>query len=532
MDDRTPIDIRDYHQQSKHAAERYARGPAFLDWESQPAPFRRFIGARQVGLPLRLDAPTPAFNALEQQPPTALTADSLGLFLELALGLSAWKQMEASRWALRNNPSSGNLHPTEGWVILPTIAGIGDHAALYHYAPYSHALEERCLFDHPPALPEGGFLLALSSVTWREAWKYGERAFRYCQHDVGHALAAAAYAGACLGWRVRTLAEPSDAQLSELLGLKRGDAFHSDEAEHPDLIAVVGPDNAPGFRLDVPSGRWFGQANQLSADHEPWPVVEAAVDLTIKPQTKMPPVSPVSAPKLPGTNGPAGRVIRGRRSAQRMAKGAGMEREAFFRLLSRTLPDPAQVPFASFPWPARLALFLFVHAVEGLEPGLYVLIRDDAAIERLRAACDPGFMWALIPDCPLPLYCLGLGDLRATASRMSCQQAIAGHSAFSLGMVADFARTLEEDGGWAYRRLFWEAGLIGQVLYLEAVAAGHSGTGIGCFLDDSVHALLGIDGAAQEWQSLYHFTVGTAIEDTRLVSLPAYAHLSQAFQEG
>src|SRR5437660_12483691 len=39
------------------------------------------------------------------------------------------------------------------------------------------------------AFPEDSFLVGLSSIHWREAWKYGERAFRYCQHDVGHALA-------------------------------------------------------------------------------------------------------------------------------------------------------------------------------------------------------------------------------------------------------------------------------------------------------------------------------------------------------
>ena len=29
----------------------------------------------------------------------------------------AWKQYGASRWALRVNPSSGNLHPTEAWIV-------------------------------------------------------------------------------------------------------------------------------------------------------------------------------------------------------------------------------------------------------------------------------------------------------------------------------------------------------------------------------------------------------------------------------
>ncbi len=35
-------------------------------------------------------------------------------------------------------------------------------------------------------------------------------------------------------------------------------------------------------------------------------------------------------------------------------------------------------------------------------------------------------------------------------------------------------------------------GVIGQVLYLEAEAAGARATGIGCFYDDPVHDVLGL----------------------------------------
>ena len=48
-------------------------------------------------------------------------------------------------------------------------------------------------------------LVALTSIHWREAWKYGERAFRYCQHDLGHAIAAVSMAAALLGWRAALL---------------------------------------------------------------------------------------------------------------------------------------------------------------------------------------------------------------------------------------------------------------------------------------------------------------------------------------
>jgi len=55
----------------------------------------------------------------------------------------------------------------------------------------------------------------------------------------------------------------------------------------------------------------------------------------------------------------------------------------------------------------------------------------------------------------------------------------------------------------------------------EAEAAGVRSTGIGCYFDDEMHGLLGIAGIG--WQSLYHFTTGGPVEDTRLSTLPPYA---------
>lgn len=51
-------------------------------------------------------------------------------------------------------------------------------------------------------------------------------------------------------------------------------------------------------------------------------------------------------------------------------------------------------------------------------------------------------------------------------------------------MVARLEPTLQENGAWMYPCLFWESGVLGQVLYLEAHAVGVSATGIGCFFDD------------------------------------------------
>jgi len=76
---------------------------------------------------------------------------------------------------------------------------------------------------------------------------------------------------------------------------------------------------------------------------------------------------------------------------------------------------------------------------------------------------------------------------------------------------------------FAYRQLFWESGMIGQVLYLAAEAQGVRGTGIGCFFDDAVHEILGFTD--NQYQSLYHFTIGKPLEDPRLTTYPPYYHL-------
>ena len=170
-------------------------------------------------------------------------------------------------------------------------------------------------------------------------------------------------------------------------------------------------------------------------------------------------------------------------------------------------------------WTPRVHLAIFVHRVEQVPPGLYLLMRDPQAFDRLRAACRPEFLWEVADD-GLPLRCLARGDARSLAARLSCDQDIAADGFFSLGMLADFDASLQTFGPSFYRHLFWETGMVGQALYLEAEAAGARATGIGCFYDDPVHDVLGLHGHA--FQSLYHFTVGMPVDDARLTTEPGY----------
>ncbi|WP_442755691.1 SagB/ThcOx family dehydrogenase [Methylocystis sp. JAN1] len=521
--DALPADIRDYHSRTKHAPTRYALGPAFLDWTSQPSPYRRFDGARLIELPLS-DGPATSFPG-----PAAAAAPfdptSLGLFLELALGLSAWKSAEGSTWAVRNNPSSGNLHPTEAYLLINALCG--DAAAgLFHYAPLAHGLEERARYETASILPDGGFLVALSSIPWRESWKYGERAFRYCQLDAGHAIGAVAQAAAALGWRAQAAASPSDDDIAALIGLDRHDACHRREEEHPDLLLWVAIDGeaAPAIDmeaiLNAPRG-FHGAANRLSDDHDGWPIVDRALRLCRKRGTAPPAPAPARLPAAPFAGPAIGEVVRARRSVQRMDGEAVLSLDAFRRICAATLPSAAPL-LSVFPWRPRLTLLLYVHRVEGLEPGLYLLARQEDAVSRLRQALSADFAWAPTGLTSLPLFRLRAGAVEREATRAACLQPIAGKGCFAVAMIADFEGALSEEGASAYRRLHWEAGLIGQALYLWATAAGLAGTGIGCFFDDEVHASLGLASGDMRFQDVYHFTVGGAVEDPRILTLPPY----------
>jgi len=532
-----------YHDGTKHHFQRFARSLGYLDWASQPRPFRRFTDTPVFPL-----YPTPGVAAegyaprrvtFDQAchlevPSTALSAAAIGDMLRHALGLSAWKRFNASRWALRVNPSSGNLHPTEAYVVSRGLPGLADRPAVYHYAADSHALELRCLFD------EGAWervcggrpdvvLVALTSIHWREAWKYGERAFRYCQHDLGHASAAVSIAAGLLGWRARLLSSWSHRVIARATGIDREQDFIEAEREEPGCIIAVtagepfecSRDTAGQFVDAVARARWSGRASQLSEDHVSWSFIDEVARATEDPGRSREPGAPLAARDEQAHRDrqlDARALLLQRRSAVAFDGRSTINRTAFVDMLSRVLPT-AKTPWTSVWWAPRVHLAVFVHRVDDVPPGLYLLLRDPDALDRLRAACRPDFLWEAADDA-LPLWRLAPGDVRALSARLSCDQNIAADGFFSVGMLADVDASLQTFGPSFYRHLFWETGMVGQVLYLEAEAAGVRGTGIGCFYDDPVHDALGL--RAHAFQSLYHFTVGRPVDDARLTTEPGY----------
>ncbi|MRR06258.1 MAG: SagB/ThcOx family dehydrogenase [Deltaproteobacteria bacterium] len=511
-----------------------------MDWATQPDLFRRYEGAPLIPLEIAKPGDEPSYASVfsvdSSIPSSSLNFHSVSRLLYDSMALSAWKSAGGVSWPLRINPSSGNLHPTECYLLCGAIPDLCAVAMVSHYAVKEHGLEVRAEIPRnvweklTAGLPGGTLLLGLSSIHWRESWKYGERAYRYCQLDVGHALAAVALAAAALGWETRLLDDPGSDKLGQLLGVS---GLKGANAEEPDCLLAIYPRGATGDRPilnleavpDFGDLNWLGIPNSLSPSCREWQRIDEVAQASRKPtlyQDYLPKPEPETGVSFLPFTGPFRRIIRQRRSAMAMDGVSIMPLASFYALLERTIARGKAAPFALLPWPSCVDLALFVHRVDDLIPGLYLLLRNRRHREELRELLDAEFLWEKPASCPdgLDLYHLASGDARNVAMNISCAQDIAAKGCFSLGMLAEFSRTLHEIGPWFYPRLFWESGMIGQVLYLEAEAAGLRGTGIGCFFDDPMHELLGLKG--NRYQDLYHFTVGGPVEDRRLATMPAY----------
>jgi len=87
------------------------------------------------------------------------------------------------------------------------------------------------------------------------------------------------------------------------------------------------------------------------------------------------------------------------------------------------------------------------------------------------------------------LHC---GNVERVAAYLSLEQVLAGNACFAASMIADLAQAARVYGNRGYRYVHFEAGAIGQRLYVGAEALGWNATGMGAFYDDDVHRYLGI----------------------------------------
>jgi SagB-type dehydrogenase family enzyme len=522
-----------YHQATKHTYQSVRANAHYLDWSNQPDPFRTYEGA-----PISMLPPEPGFpntvtfgamgalgggtriageNDFEDRDPIRLDAIWLSRLLWHSMAISAWKRVTrtSNRYSLRVNPSSGNLHPTETYLAFTGFTGVDD--GLYHYRADLHALELRspgawtaqlAQALQIPWAAESPLIIGLTSIFWREAWKYRDRAYRYCCHDLGHAMMSLLLGARALGLRGGAITHFADSRLTCTLGLTAGD-------EAPMAFLVFPLQGSSSRTRALPRETFTGVPNELSAQEVPYEMLLGIHRSTILPDSAGP-LQQTSAANLaiadsqpplpelfcnPARDSNLGATVRRRRSALDFdARTPPMERSDVEQLLD----------FATRDWPADwrgnfagdteavgkgadfVTLYLYVHRVRDCERGVYRWDGSSCSLEQRHRA-----------------------NVERVAAYLSLEQALAGNACFAVSMIADLAKAAQRFGNRGYRYVHFEAGAIGQRLYLGAEAMGWNATGIGAFYDDDVHRYLGFleEGETRVGASLH------AAEQSALVML-------------
>jgi SagB-type dehydrogenase family enzyme len=487
---------REYHELTKHTVETLRRTQHYLDWANMPDPFRHYEGVPILDLPA--DPPAPQISALEVlggKTGNTSAPDGAGFLSQLmfySASISASKRVPSTgyTYALRVNPSSGNLHPTEFHFCTHGLVDWAD--GLYHYRPSSHMAEQRAIGDFGGKLVKTSapLVFVLTSIAWREAWKYRDRAYRYCLHDIGHAWQALTLAARSIGCESFAVGQFSDDSVAEWCLLSPD--------EWPMLIVELHGPSIPVRTLDpVETILFGGQPNRLSEEQVPYPLIERihsatklSTEATIPSLGKLVPSAraAISVPPPLFTIRSFGEVVRARRSALDFRGG---EESISLSQLATLLSSTKEPLCADFTTARFVHLYLYVHRVDGLAPGVYRYWPEHAELEKIKQ-----------------------GDQRIVAAALSLGQDLAGNACLALSMIGDFENAARNYGDRGYRYVHFEAGAIGQRMYLASEALGLRATGIGAFFDEQVNRYLSL--SPELGQVVYHFAIGHPVPDPRL----------------
>ena len=383
---------RDYHEATKHSVESLMRARRVLDWANMPDPFRHYEGVPVLDLPADPPAPQiPALEVLQGASGTTPVVDGpafLSQLLFYSAAISASKRVPSTgdAYALRVNPSSGNLHPTEFHFVTRGLKEWPD--GLYHYDPSRHMAEQRGrgTFETTMAGGPAPIVFILTSIAWREAWKYGERAYRYCLLDMGHAWQALALSARAIGCDTFAVGSFVDDEVTQLC--------RPNQDEWPMLMISLRGESIPVREAETGKTVWLGGvANLLSKETIAQPLIDShPLCHEANQQREWWHLSPRSQPQL------APAKLRCLHRLHRLAALARLpacdarrstsweeRNRSPWRNSSAILRSGAQRLSADFASTRFIQLYLYAHRVDGLQPGVYRFWPECAELEQMKS---------------------------------------------------------------------------------------------------------------------------------------------------
>jgi len=220
----------EYHWKTRY--DRHHMAGHFLDWKTQPNPFKKYTEIQKISLSTDFRFPEISLWDLTQPPdrlpvPKALNKNRIAQILYLAGGITAKSRQAGKEFCFRSVASAGALYPTEIYVGVFNANGL--EPGIYHFRAddfvltplrnghFSRFLNDTCRASSGDRLPAVSFFL--TGIFFRSAWKYRARAFRYVLLDTGHLLENLILALSSEGLGFTCHTDFNDEKMGRLIGL-------------------------------------------------------------------------------------------------------------------------------------------------------------------------------------------------------------------------------------------------------------------------------------------------------------------------
>ncbi|MEN3048371.1 MAG: SagB family peptide dehydrogenase [Candidatus Caldarchaeales archaeon] len=475
-----PAAALEYHEATKHSYVSVRMPGRGLDWENFPYPFKVYPDAPKVELPSSFPSPAPsvleAFGGSVPLTKRVLELDLIAELLFYSAGITRIKDYGWGRVYFRAAPATGNLHETELYLV---VGGGGElEPGVYHFDPCEFSLSQLRRGDFrerlsrstlSPEIGYSGLSIVLSSVAWRNAWKYGPRSYRHWFWDGGALCANLLAVSRAEGLEPEVLMGFVDEEVNALIGA---------EPPREAAIAVVvlkgiessppgsSPPTDPIRYRPMPYSRREVQYREIAEAHASSCLRDA--DEVAKWREGVRRLRPTGDFEPPAASGlrsdlrplPLGEAILLRGSTRKFSRTA--IRGEVLRAVTRAISAPIEADFVPRGLPTLLERFAIVNAVDGLDPGSYLHELGSCELRLLRP-----------------------GNFRRVAGYLCLEQSLGSDASVVLFLMARLGEVLGHTGNRGYRAVQFEAGIRVGHAYLVAYSLGIGATGL-TFYDDDV----------------------------------------------
>ena len=488
--------VLNYHRATNHSVESVQANNLTLDFSNLPRTYKLYRRLETVVLPeTEVTSALPALNALSTTTAPSKTEAiptlvDLSVILKLSAGITKWLTVPNGKMAFRAASCTGAMYNIELYVLCADLEGLP--AGVYQYGVHDNALRQIRSGDFRGVLTDATALnetvanspatIIYTSVFWRNAWKYQDRAYRHAFWDGGTILANSLALAGSRDLPTKVITGFVDDSLNRVIdvdGVKEASLFllpigyapssHASTLPAPQRLNLETlPYSPQEINYPLIHSTHLQSSFTSTAEVEKWRTPK----LSATTATLTGNLTPLAvAPTAIHPQKPIEEVILQRGSTRRFQESPISYTDLSTMLRSAT--SGVDGDYIKEVGASLNDIYLIVNAVDGLSSGTYAFHRSTQELELL---CE--------------------GEFRDDAGHLGLNQALAHDAAVNVYFMANLDAVTKDLGPRGYRAAQLDASTTAGRLYLAAYSLGLGASGL-TFFDDEVTDFLSPNAAGK-----------------------------------